>query len=80
MGGLSIWHWLIVLVVVIAIFGTKKLRNAGGDLGAAVKNFKSAVREGEEESKGDAKPSDAIEGQARTVPPAASQQHSNDKV
>ncbi len=78
MGGLSIWHWLIVLVVVIAIFGTKKLRNAGGDLGAAVKNFKSAMREGEEEAKGDSKPNDAIEGQARTV--SSSQQHSNDKV
>jgi sec-independent protein translocase protein TatA len=79
MGGLSIWHWLIVLVVVIAIFGTRKLRNAGGDLGAAVKNFKTAMREGEEEAKGETKPSDAIEGQARTVPPT-SQQHSNDKV
>lgn len=78
MGGLSIWHWLIVLVVVIAIFGTKKLRNAGGDLGAAVKNFKSAMREGEEEAKGDSKPNDAIEGHARTV--SSSQQHSNDKV
>ena len=80
MGGLSIWHWLIVLVVVIAIFGTKKLRNAGGDLGAAVKNFKTSMREGEEEAKGDSKPSDAIEGQARTVPPSTQQQHSNDKV
>lgn len=78
MGGLSIWHWLIVLVVVIAIFGTKKLRNAGGDLGAAVKNFKTAMREGEEEAKGETKPSEAIEGQARTV--SSSQQHSNDKV
>ena len=79
MGGLSIWHWLIVLVVVIAIFGTRKLRNAGGDLGAAVKNFKTAMREGEEEAKGETKP-DAIEGQARTVPPSSQQQHSNDKV
>jgi len=78
MGGLSIWHWLIVLVVVIAIFGTRKLRNAGGDLGAAVKNFKTAMREGEEEAKGETKP-DAIEGQARPVPPST-QQHSNDKV
>ena len=50
MGSMSIWHWLIVLVVVMAIFGTKKLRNAGGDLGAAVKNFKTAVREGEAEA------------------------------
>lgn len=78
LGGLSIWHWLIVLVVVIAIFGTKKLRNAGGDLGAAVKNFKSAMREGEAEAS--ARPSDAIEGQAKTVPPQGSTAQHNDKV
>lgn len=47
MGSLSIWHWLIVLVIVLVVFGTKKLRNAGGDLGAAVKNFKEAMNEGE---------------------------------
>lgn len=47
MGTFSIWHWLIVLVIVVLIFGTKKLRNAGGDLGAAVKNFKGAMKEGE---------------------------------
>jgi sec-independent protein translocase protein TatA len=49
MGGLSIWHWLIVLAIVVLIFGTKKLRNAGGDVGAAIKNFKGAMREGESE-------------------------------
>ncbi len=47
MGSLSIWHWLIVLVVVMMIFGTKKLRNIGSDLGGAVKNFKEGVREDE---------------------------------
>ena len=47
MGSLSIWHWLIVLAIVVLIFGTKKLRGAGGDLGAAVKNFKEAMKEGE---------------------------------
>lgn len=78
LGGLSIWHWLIVLVVVIAIFGTKKLRNAGGDLGAAVKNFKSAMREGEAEAS--AHPSDAIEGQAKTVTPQGANAPHNDKV
>jgi sec-independent protein translocase protein TatA len=46
-GSFSIWHWLIVLVMVIAVFGTRRLRTAGGDLGAAVRNFKSAMREGE---------------------------------
>jgi len=45
MGGLSIWHWLIVLVIVLLVFGTKKLRNIGGDLGGAVKNFKDAMNE-----------------------------------
>jgi sec-independent protein translocase protein TatA len=45
MGSLSIWHWLIVLVVVILIFGTGKLRNLGKDLGGAVKNFKDALHE-----------------------------------
>ncbi len=46
MGSLSIWHWLIVLVVVIAVFGTKKLRNVGSDLGAAVKGFKDGMKDG----------------------------------
>jgi sec-independent protein translocase protein TatA len=46
MGSFSIWHWLIVLVVVIAIFGTKKLRNVGSDLGAAVKGFKDGMKDG----------------------------------
>ena len=44
MGSLSIWHWLIVLVVVVLIFGTKKLRNIGADLGGAVKGFKEGVK------------------------------------
>ncbi|MBI5438329.1 MAG: Sec-independent protein translocase subunit TatA [Nitrosomonadales bacterium] len=47
MGSFSIWHWLIVLVVVVLIFGTKKLRNLGSDLGGAVKGFKEGVRDDE---------------------------------
>lgn len=47
MGSFSIWHWLIVLVIVLLIFGTKKLRNIGEDLGGAVKGFKQGMREGE---------------------------------
>jgi sec-independent protein translocase protein TatA len=47
MGGLSIWHWLIVLLVVVLIFGTKKLRNIGQDLGGAVKGFKEGMRDAE---------------------------------
>ena len=47
MGSLSIWHWLIVLVIVMMVFGTKKLRNIGTDLGGAVKGFKDGMKEGE---------------------------------
>ena len=46
MGSFSIWHWLIVLVVVVLIFGTKKLKNVGADLGSAVKGFKDGVKDG----------------------------------
>jgi len=48
MGSFSIWHWLIVLVVVLLIFGTKKLKNIGSDLGSAVKGFKDGVKSGSE--------------------------------
>lgn len=51
MGSFSIWHWLIVAVVVLLIFGTKKLRNVGGDLGGAVRDFKKAMREDEPQPK-----------------------------
>jgi sec-independent protein translocase protein TatA len=46
MGSFSIWHWLIVLVVVVLIFGTKKLKNLGSDLGGAVKGFKDGMKDG----------------------------------
>jgi sec-independent protein translocase protein TatA len=49
LGGISPWSLLLILVIVIVIFGTKRLRNAGGDMGSAVKNFKKALKEGEEE-------------------------------
>jgi sec-independent protein translocase protein TatA len=48
MGSFSVWHWLIVLVVVMLVFGTKKLGNVGGDLGKAVKGFKDGVKGAEE--------------------------------
>ncbi len=48
MGAFSIWHWLIVLLVVVLIFGTKKLRNMGADLGGAVKGFKEGMKSGGE--------------------------------
>jgi len=46
MGSFSIWHWLIVLAIVLLVFGTKKLRNLGADLGGAVKGFRDAMKEG----------------------------------
>ncbi len=58
MGAFSIWHWLIVLLVVVLIFGTKKLRNIGSDVGGAVKNFKDAVKDEQVSAK--------LDGQNRT--------------
>ena len=49
MGGIGIWQLLIILFIVIVLFGTKKLRNLGGDLGGAIKNFRSSMKEGEKE-------------------------------
>ncbi len=51
MGGFSIWHWLIVLIIVALVFGTKKLRNIGGDMGSAIKSFRKGMEEGDEPSK-----------------------------
>ncbi len=51
MGSLSIWHWLIVLAVVVLVFGTKKFRNIGSDLGAAVKGFREGMKSEEEPPK-----------------------------
>lgn len=45
MGSFSIWHWLIVLIIIMLIFGTKKLRNIGSDLGGAVKGFKEGMKD-----------------------------------
>lgn len=68
MGSFSIWHWLIVLVIVMLVFGTKKLRNIGSDLGGAVKGFKEGMREGSTADK-PADPSaqvgETIEGEAK---------------
>jgi sec-independent protein translocase protein TatA len=46
MGSFSVWHWLIVLLIVVLVFGTKKLKNIGSDLGGAVKGFKDGVKDG----------------------------------
>ena len=63
MGSLSIWHWLIVLVVVLLVFGTKKLRNLGSDLGGAVKGFKEGMKDGTSEQVG----TDASANKAKTI-------------
>lgn len=62
MGAMSIWHWLIVLVIIMLVFGTKKLRNIGSDLGGAVKGFKDGVKEGTEKGAPDTPP-----GASRTI-------------
>lgn len=49
MGSFSIWHWLVVLLIVVLVFGTKKLRNLGSDLGGAVKGFKEGIKSADEE-------------------------------
>jgi sec-independent protein translocase protein TatA len=64
MGSFSIWHWLIVLVIVMLIFGTKKLRNIGADLGGAVRGFKDGMREGGEKA---AEPGAAPQISGKTV-------------
>ncbi|MDQ2915857.1 MAG: Sec-independent protein translocase subunit TatA [Pseudomonadota bacterium] len=73
MGGLSIWHWMIVLLVVVLIFGTKKLRNIGQDLGGAVKGFKEGMKGAEGEAPDPAEPPSqvtgrTIEGEVRQEP------------
>ena len=55
MGSFSIWHWLIVLLIVMLVFGTKKLRNIGEDLGGAVKGFKEGMKSAEEGGAGEQK-------------------------
>jgi sec-independent protein translocase protein TatA len=63
MGSFSIWHWLIVLLVVVLVFGTKKLRSLGSDLGGAVKGFKEGVRE--DESSQPSQSGQVIEGEVK---------------
>ena len=66
--GISIWQLLIVLGIVILLFGTKKLRNLGGDIGSAVKGFKSAVTDGEKDADNqiEEKESDVIDAEVET--------------
>jgi sec-independent protein translocase protein TatA len=61
MGGLSIWHWLIVLAIVALVFGTKRLRNIGEDVGAAIKSFRKGMQDGDGDT----------QAQLKADPPAA---------
>ncbi|MBN8442321.1 MAG: Sec-independent protein translocase subunit TatA [Thauera sp.] len=65
MGSFSIWHWLIVLVIVMLVFGTKKLRNIGSDLGGAVKGFKEGMKDGD--AAAGAAPQQKIAGDGQTI-------------
>ena len=65
MGSLSIWHWLIVLVVVVLIFGTKKLGNIGKDVGSAVKGFKEGMKTDEDAPKQVKDDGKTIEGEVK---------------
>lgn len=55
MGGIGIWQLVIILLIVILVFGAKKLRNIGGDVGSAIKNFKQAVKQDEDDGEEEAK-------------------------
>ena len=63
MGSFSIWHWLIVLVIILLVFGTKKLRNVGQDLGGAVKGFKDGMKEAGSDKPAEGAPAQVAGGQ-----------------
>ncbi|MBQ8828542.1 MAG: Sec-independent protein translocase subunit TatA [Burkholderiaceae bacterium] len=66
MGSFSIWHWLVVLVIVVLVFGTSKLKNMGKDLGGAVKGFKEGMREATDEPKAiNATKSEAVDAEEK---------------
>jgi sec-independent protein translocase protein TatA len=68
MGSFSIWHWLIVLLIVVMVFGTKKLKNMGSDLGGAVKGFKDGMKEGG--AAPEDKPATPVTNQVNSAPAA----------
>lgn len=64
MGSFSIWHWLIVLLIIVLVFGTKKLKNIGQDLGGAVKGFKDGMRDGSSDAPAAPNPQVSANGNA----------------
>lgn len=71
MGSFSIWHWLIVLLIVVMVFGTKKLKNIGTDLGSAVKGFKDGMRDGSAPDEAAAPAPQQAPAQVTSAAPAA---------
>ena len=69
MGSFSIWHWLIVLLIVVMVFGTKKLKNMGSDLGGAVKGFKDGMKEGTSSVDEETTTTTTTTAKVGTVPP-----------
>jgi len=67
MGSFSIWHWLIVLVIILLVFGTKKLRNIGSDLGGAVKGFKEGMKDANADKPAEQVPPQQVGGQTIDV-------------
>jgi sec-independent protein translocase protein TatA len=67
MGSFSIWHWLIVLLVIVLVFGTSKLKNVGKDLGGAIKGFKEGMKEGTEEASRKVEDAKQVSGQTIDV-------------
>ena len=71
MGSFSIWHWLVILVIVLLLFGTKRLKNLGTDLGSAIKGFKSAVKEEAEKDEDGEKRAENLEHKEGERPDAS---------
>jgi len=73
MGGFSLWHWLIVLVIVVLVFGTKRLKNVGQDLGEAIRGFKKGVKDGDDkpaDGRDPDRPAAQLQDESRPVAPA----------
>ncbi len=81
LGGISIWQLVIVLAIVILVFGTKRIKNIGGDVGGAIKNFKAAMGEGEKESekKSETKEPESLENKEKSADANFSEVKSEEK-
>lgn len=78
LGGISIWQLLIVLAIVVLIFGTRKLRNVGGDLGGFIRNFKSSMKDGEGDAPAAPKLSEADDSQTAPADESGRRQERSD--